>query len=857
MASGPSKWVDRLLAWVIKGELLEELLGDLHEYHSELQELPSWKRNLTYWFQAINVLRPTLTRSLFGTRKLTYLGMTKLNFKIAVRSIIKHRSISIPSLVILVFGTISFQFIHSWFDNELRMDEFHSKFDRIYMGATQTNPMADLSPISPQMMFQLDYDKFPEIDKQLLIHIYNEGEIRVTAQGTEYSGKALIADSTFFSFFDFPIQKGDKRNLLNDPSHIVLSGNFANRIFGNANPIGQMVKVSCDQEGLYKVAAVTSHIPSNSSIEFDFIVPRHSQRFWRRIPMDLVLAKEGFDVVSFNSKVGELGRSNLRFPESIISFIPISSSYFDHSLDVSLFGKFGNGKTVDTLMFVGMLICFITILGFNNLQSTKQLSSSDQLGIKQMIGSTKWQLCTEMIMERFIYIILAVVTSLLLFEALFPYYLSAFNQSLSQRPIFDLLSISVVVGIITLFSILISASQIYGIDLKNTVIGTKNPFRIPRMQRSITTIQYSVTMIMIIATAVVLMQYRFMSSKDTGFDHKDVVSVDFFEISSNQNQVKSFERVKSRLSTNPSVAAFSQGDLPVDTKAFLSSWKKANEDEYESHKVMNVGPGYDAVLGIELLEGRFFTDSLDQSGQQKVVINESARKYWGIGDITEEKLLSNSSGRQELEFQIVGIVEDFHFEHLSKKIQPLVLRYRTYDDDSFLVRFHEGELQSGIAFLESLFHGINPSSPFNYELLGDKINMQYEKEKQLGKIYTALTIVALILSSISLFTFSLYETKRRTKEIGIRKVNGASCTSIFKLLTFSFLRTVAIAFFIALPFAWYFSHQWIQEFAYRASVGWWIFAAAGLVASLFALIAIASHVLMISRQNPIESLRYE
>lgn len=859
MHRSPSKWADKILGWFLKGHLLEEVLGDLHEYYQELAEHPGWKRSLLYWFQCLHFLRPILIKNLFRQKTYNHLSMINFNFRIATRSLVKNKLITIAGLLTLVFGTTCFHLIYRWIDNELAMDAFHSNFNRIYMGAVQTNPTADFSPISPQMMFRLDYDQFSEIEKSLLIHIYDNNEIKVSESGRDFFGKAFIADSTFFSFFNFPIKQGTSDGLLHDPTHIVLSGNFARRVFGDVDPIGKTIEVKCDQQGLYTVVAVTEFIPSNSSIEFDFIIPRHSQRFWRRIPMDLLLVNEGFDPDSFNEKIAYLGReNNTRFPESIITMLPINSAYFDHPLDVALFGKAGDRKTVDTMLFIGAVICLITFLGFNNLQSTKQLSMADKMGIKQVIGSSKWFLCVEMITERILYLLLASALSFFLFESIFPYYQTILTIDLGNRPIFDLICILGVIGGIILLSILVSIIQIYRIEVKGTLIGTKNLFKIPRMQRSITIIQYAATIALLIATTIVFIQYKFMTTKSPGFDHQNIVSVDFFEIASTNDQNKSVELIKNRLAANPSVVTYAQGDLPVNSEAFLSSWKQSGLlNKYESRKVMIVSPGYLDLLGIDLLEGRFFSDSLDQSGDQKVVINEAAKKYFGIEHISQASLSSNTSGRQEMDFEIIGVVENFHFEDLSQKIQPLILRYRTYTDDNFLVRFNEGQLVEGIEFLEKLNEEVNPGSPFNYDLLSDRISMQYQKEKQLGKVYTALSIVGLILSSISLFTFSFYETKRRTKEIGIRKVNGATDLNIFRLLTSSFLKTVVVAFVIAVPIAWFFSNQWIQEFAYRAEIGWWVFVATGIVTLLIALLAVLFHVKTLSQQNPVESLRYE
>lgn len=859
MAAKTPRFADKLLAFFLKGDLLEEVMGDLHEFHRELDDLPAWKRIPLYWFQALHFIRPNLIKSLFGSYHLNNIGMIKLHFKLATRSLFKQPSTTIPSLLTLIFGVLCFQLIYSWFDNELSMDNFHNNYNRIYVGAVQTNPMAERSALSPSLLFRLDYDQFPEIEDKLLIHVYGSDEIAVEADGREFGGKGLVADSSFFSFFDFPIKLGDEENLLHDPSHIVLSGNFANRLFRDKNPIGKMLKVNCDQEGLYKVVAVTERIPANSSIGFDFIIPRHSQRFWRRIPMDLILAASDFNVADLNKKVTKTGREmNERFPESILSFHPIQSLYFDHPMEVGLLTKTGDRKTVRTFVFIAFVICLITFLGFNSLQSTRQLASAHKMGIKQMVGGTRASLCLEMITERGMYLMITTLVTFMFFQGIFPFYRSGLGLELSPLPFQTFLGIFVVTSGIILASVLISIIQIYSINVKEAVFGTLSLFRIPRLQRAIVVVQYAVTIVLLIATTVVVRQYMYMSQKEPGFAHQEIVSIDFFEISNDTSQARSVQYVKDQLAFNPKVLAFSQGDLPVNGDPFLSSWKRLGTSyEYESKKVMIVDPGYVELLGIDMLEGRFFRDSLDQPGQPKVVINEAAKKYWDIQDYSKAKLSSNTSGREEMDFEIVGVVQDFHFEHLSQKIEPLILRYRPYPDDAFLVRFEEGTWQEGIVFLEELFNQVNPNQSFNYELLEDRVTRQYEHEKRQGKIYSAFTMVALILSSISLFTFSLYEVKRRTKELGIRKVNGASARSIFGLLSRDFLKSVAIAFVIAIPFAWYLSHEWIQSFAYRIPVGWVMFVGAGLLVALLALLATLWNVMSVARQNPVEVLRYE
>ncbi|MEP5637212.1 MAG: ABC transporter permease, partial [Maribacter dokdonensis] len=292
-ASRPPKFADRLLGWFIKGDVLEEALGDLYEYHDEMEGRSSWKRKLFYWFHVFQFLRPQLVKSLMPKNQRFFWEMINFNSKIALRTLLNNKLVSITSMTCLILGSLCFQLIYTWFYNELSTDKFHTKIDRVYMGVARTNPMADLAPVSLQAFFNLDYDQFPEIENKLVLHVYRKDEIKFIAGQREFTGKGLITDSTFFDFFDFKISQGTKN--LTDPSGIIITQSFANRVFGKTNPIGKSVKIRCDQEGTYKIVGVLDKIPSNSSIYFDFIVPKHSQQFWRRIPLDLILTSPHFD----------------------------------------------------------------------------------------------------------------------------------------------------------------------------------------------------------------------------------------------------------------------------------------------------------------------------------------------------------------------------------------------------------------------------------------------------------------------------------------------------------------------------------------------------------------------------------
>ncbi len=271
----PPQFAERLLGWFCKGRLLEEILGDLYVFPEVLLDQPNWKRKTIYWFHVFHFLRPSLVKRLSGTQKLNYYGMLKLYLRTSFRQLFKHRLVSAVSLFTLIVGAISFHLIYAWIDNELNMDQFHSKRNRIHLAISKFNEMSDFIPVAPGVFFRLDYKQLPEVEKVMVIHAYNEDQIKLKKGAISYPGKAWVVDSVFSDFFDFKLRSGDKEALKN-PGNIVVTQEFANKLFPDQNPLGKMVEVNCDQVGLYQIGAVIEDIPANSSINIDFLVPRHS-----------------------------------------------------------------------------------------------------------------------------------------------------------------------------------------------------------------------------------------------------------------------------------------------------------------------------------------------------------------------------------------------------------------------------------------------------------------------------------------------------------------------------------------------------------------------------------------------------
>jgi putative ABC transport system permease protein len=365
---------------------------------------------------------------------------------------------------------------------------------------------------------------------------------------------------------------------------------------------------------------------------------------------------------------------------------------------------------------------------------------------------------------------------------------------------------------------------------------------------------------------VVVKQLRMMLNKDLGFTHNDILSVGMIQripyINNpeemnklRETQYKNYQFVKNELISNPYIASFTQGGSPV--KVGIMPLKiKGGKDDFKSYNNLPVTASYLKLFDLQLSEGRFFDEKKDYGRNNRIVINQAAKKSFGITDISNVRILSQDP-RDNEGSEIIGVVRDFNYEHLAVKPTPLIMFVINSAEMDFIIRFNKGQSQKGLQFVRQLFEKVNPGQSFSYSFLSDDIANLYQKEKRTSIIYILFAIVSLLISSIGLFTIARYETLVRTKEIGIRKVNGARISEILSMLNQDFIKWVVIAFIITTPIAWYAMHKWLENFAYKTELSWWIFALAGLLAFVVALLTVSWQSWRAASRNPVEALRYE
>jgi putative ABC transport system permease protein len=793
--------------------------------------------------------------------------MLKYYLKYALRNFKSNRLIFAGSIATVFLGAICISLLSSYIHNELSMDNFHEREKDIYLITVQPSPESQIEAIDASLFFGFNYKDYPGIENLTNVKKYEKGEIVFKYGESSISTEGIVADSSFFEFFDFGLIIGDESTVLHDPDAILFTENFAKRMFGNENPIGKVVKMTGRYERNYTVKGILEPIPPNSSILFDYILPVHSSKF-SRSGANFILTDNGFARNDFVEKIKTLGHKHVQFKESRMSVMALNDVYFEGSGANlrKIFTKFGNKKSINILYAIIAVIFIITLLNFSNLQVISINSSIKNIGINKISGARRGHIFYQKMTELFVLILFSALLISVVFIAVLPYFNRVVGVGLSPNggQIF-LLNFSILVLLVvsamvypTIVILRISITN----SLKSQILSGNNLVG----RNIVSTVQFSLSLILLIASIVVAKQLNLMLNHDLGFSSKNVITTRLFhephwegtreeQMEQHKNYQKSHQVTHNELASNSSIKIFSQGLSPI--KPFTMPWKLEGSDrDFATTNCLSVTPDYLNTLGLQIAEGRFFEKERDISRGKQVVINEAAKKFFGIEDISNAKILSKYWSFEKDGYEIIGVVKNFNSNHLSVTPQPLLMLYFDDIDQNYLIQFEEGAT-SGLQFVKKLFDDLNPGETFEYTFLSDDIKALYQKEKRLSEIYILFTIIGFAISAIGLLAISIYDTRRRTKEIGIRKVNGATIAEILLLLNKDFVKWVAIAFVIATPIAWYAMHKWLQNFAYKTELSWWIFALAGLLALGIALLTVSWQSWRAAVRNPVEALRYE
>ena len=783
--------------------------------------------------------------------------------KLAYRNFRVNKLIFFGSIITLFLGVTCVVLLSVFLHNELTMNGFHKNARNIYMAQMQLTP--DSKPEAASL-YDINFipDKYPEIVHMVTIQNLN---LNFIMNDETFWEKGFVASKNLFYVFDFDLLSGNKQTALLKRDNILITKRLSEKYFGDKNPIGERVIINSlmgDEKFEYSVVGVLKNPPSNSSMNFDFVVPQDTSRYFLS-GVDFLVMNKNFNKTDFENKIENLFQTpnNSGFKESKFSIMPLDEVYFsdspvESSWQTPIFTHYGNKKTISIFQIVIFIILFMSALNFSNFQVINVNASLKKMGLIKMFGAGNKNIFLQKLCEITIF---SGITSVLVLPAYFlvlPFFNNLVDTELNPGKIYVVAeSFAVLFALSTIsivYPMVVNTRLPIAFGLKKSISQGKSISG----RKTVVAIQFTMTFVLLITTIIAVKQLNMMLNKDVGFNTENIITTNFITDNKidKETLIRNQEYIKNELARIPSIASFSQGNTLFDSYT-SGGWKKfGDSNDFKDIRQLTVLPESFKIFGLELNEGRFFKGS--EEDYYAIVINEAAKKYFGFDNIDNARLAKEGfhpdyGGTMN----IVGVVKDFNFEHLSKAPQPLIIQLGGAYDGSFIIEYKNGSAQESLASIKAIFDKLNPGKTFEYRFISDYIATMYQKDKQQVKNYAIFSIIALLISMIGLFTIALYDTRRRIKEIGIRKVNGAKTGEVLVLLNKNFLTQVGVAFIVAIPIAYYVVYKWLESYAYKTAISWWVFFIAGIFGFMIAFFSVSWQSWRAATRNPLEALRYE
>jgi predicted permease len=855
----PPRWADRLLGWLSPPELLEEVQGDLHERFAEhLRERGPRAARRQYWLDVLGFGRPYfLKRKPNPYPKPLYTDMLRNSVTTTVRLLRKQKAYALLNLSGLALGLTTSLLILLWVRHELSYDQYHEKLDRLYFVWHHVDPstgwvVSDTQgPIAPALLAEV-----PEIANATRITFPRDMQLTVGEKRFKESGR--YADPALFEMFSFPLVAGNPRTVLRDLSSIAISDSLAYKYFGGIGPaLGKTVRV--ENKDNYIVSAVFRTIPDNSSERFDFVLPfevaskadEGLRRWDSSALLTFVELKENASMAVVDAKLKNFTRAHAK---------DVTSSLFLQRLaDLHLYdpvrgGKHAGGRISYVRLFgaVAAFILLIACINFMNLATARSVQRAKEVGVRKSVGASRGSLIAQFMTESVGLSVLAAGVALLLVRLLLPWFNGITDKQLAVP--FTTPGFWGLLGVITLLTGLVAGS--YPALLLSSfrpVQVLKGTLRMgsgsARLRQGLVVFQFVLSTLMIVATVVVYQQVQYIRSKDIGLQRQNLVY-----LPAEPGVTGHFGPYRNELLGQPGIAGVSRSDyrpISVNTTTGDVAWNGKAPDQMISFQILKVDYDYAAVTGLTLLKGRDFSRKFT-TDSARFIINEEAARLMGMQHPVGQRLKL-----WDREGSIIGVVKNFHSRSVHSAQPPLVITLTPGECGLVMVRTQAGKTAEALAALEKLHRQYTPEAVFEYRFMDQEFERIYRDDVMKGKLANGFAFVAVFISCLGLFGLAAFTAEKRTKEIGIRKVLGASVGSIVSLLSREFLRPVLLAILIASPVAWYLMDRWLDNFADKIDINWHVFALAGGAALLVALLTVSFQSIRAALANPVKSLRSE
>jgi putative ABC transport system permease protein len=792
--------------------------------------------------------------------------MLKNFFHLAIRNLIRSRTYSLLNILGLSLGIACILLLGLHVKEELSYDKAFPKHDRIYRVVT-----TQWSKSSPPLAGEMT-KYFPEINS--IARFSDDGDnVFHTLDNKTANLSGYFADSSVIKIFDLQPVAGDPFKALSEPGSIVITRSAATRLFGNTNPIGQKLVYNDHFDQFVK--GVIEDLPANTHLHFDYLMPMTT--FYKYVAPDGVKSKNwmfGWTYILLN-RPEDITKARARLHDFWINYRsdmkkedaekdaagarlqPLTDIHL-HSNLVQEMGANGSILYIYIFIAVAILIGIIACINFVNLFTTQALKRQKEVAVRKILGAPRSQLIVYFLGEALLLATVAGGMAILLFQAALPFYDDLTGRQVTGSYIFqpaNLLLIIALVGTTGLSSGLFPALFISGFDPASSLKAAKTPASpASLLRKGLVVFQFVAAGFLIVSTLLVYRQMKLFRDHQLGFDKDQVADIRFYG-AFKDNMLRHPDAIRSELLSNPDILSVATSgniigdDLSVENVVPVQ--KEAGQ-QYPSVNVIRIDEHYLDVLHIPLAEGRNFSSAYHDSAS--FIVNEAAARMLGLKQTLYADIINTTDNTQG---KIVGVVKDFNFHSLHSAITPLVLEYRPQWGSHLLVRMRAGKTREATQWLQQKLKAITPSDIFDYSFLDDHIASLYRKEDNMSTILKWFSVFSVLISCLGLFGLAAYAAELRTREIGIRKVIGASTAGLVRLLSLDFLLPVLLGNLLSWPIAWWAVNTWLNEFSYRIPIGWSVFALSLGLTLAVAMLTIGFRCWQTARANPIKSLRSE
>ncbi len=793
--------------------------------------------------------------------------MIKNYFKIAFRNLWRHKGYSAINIGGLAVGMTAGFLLLLYIGYEMSYESFHSNKDQLYRVVTDIKTPSDdyKTPVVDWNILSEITAEFPEIQNSTRLF---DTEFDVQKDGANFNeDRVLGVDDTFFEIFDYKLLQGNPSEVLKAPFSLVLSETTAKKYFGNENALGKTLKIM-DDSRVATVTGIMQDNPDNTQIKSDLLIsistytevldPSLNQSWADFSNRGFVVLNKNVNTKDLENKIAAF---NQRIHGDAMRETELDLTYFLEPIeDIYLYSERGSSPQIGNVyifLIVALFILLIASINFINLTTARSVERAKEVGIRKVIGAQKSQLSIQFLSESIVICLFAFILAIVFTWIALPYFNELAGKEIASsiwdNPLYPL----------SLFGIAILIALFAG-SYPALVLSSFKPIQVLKgkfsstsrgalLRKGLVISQFTISVVMIVCTIIVYNQISFMRDQDLGFNMDQVMIVETDGSAQQKRMIDELEKIPSIVSI--STAATVPGGGGDNSQALSKIVNQQGNEQTLTIERYRIDDEYIDQFGLKLLAGRNFSRELASDSLNSMIINEKALQLLGYSD--PQEVIGKGFDQWGRQGQVIGVVKDFHMTTLKEEIAPLSMVYNNTGNSLINVKMSGVNVQQTVAQIEESFRKSFPNKSFYYEFVNDLFHEQYQAEELFGKLFLGFALLAIFISCLGLFGLASYSTLQRRREIGIRKVLGASSIGIVNLLSKDFLKLVLISVLIATPIAWFAMDEWLQDFAYRMNLSWWIFALAGALAIGIALFTVSFQAIKAAIANPVNSIKTE